>query len=153
MKVETSQELLNQEETDLAKSSSQELSAILPVNGLASTFNITSENGEVHNVKIPSSAIKLIIEILTELGKGNAVNITPINVELTTQEGADILNISRPTFIKLLDSGRIPHSRTGNRRKMAFKDVMKYKEDLEAKRQQSLNTLTSLDQELGSMGY
>jgi len=96
---------------------------------------------------------KLMLEVLTQLGQGNVVNITPIHAELTTQEGADILNISRPTFIKLLDSGVVPHSRTGNRRKVAYTDIMKYKEKLEEQRLQSLNELSALDQDIQGMGY
>ena len=141
------------EEVALAKVSSQELSAILPVDGLASTFDITSTDGQIHKITIPSGALKLMVEVLNQLGQGNIVNITPIHAELTTQEGADILNISRPTFIKLLDSGVMPHSRTGNRRKIAFTDIMKYKGNLEEQRLQSLNELSALDQELGQMGY
>ena len=52
-----------------------------------------------------------MIEILTQLGQGNTVSITPIHAELTTQEAADILNMSRPTFVKLLDTRAIPYSR------------------------------------------
>ncbi len=151
--METFQTLPSAEEAALAKASSQELSAILPVDGLASTFNITSADGVVHNVTIPAGALKLMVEVLTQLGQGNVVNITPIHAELTTQEGADILNISRPTFIKLLDAGEIPHSRTGNRRKVAFTDIVKYKDDLEIKRLESLNALSELDQLMGGMGY
>jgi len=94
-----------------------------------------------------------MLEVLTQLGQGNVVNITPIHAELTTQEGADILNISRPTFIKLLDSGVVPHIRTGNRRKVAYTDIMKYKEKLEEQRLQSLNELSALDQDIQGMGY
>jgi len=147
------QTLPSAEEVALAKVSSQELSAILPVDGHASTFNITSSDGEVHHITIPSGALKLMVEVLTQLGQGNVVNITPIHAELTTQEGAEILNISRPTFIKLLDSDVIPHSRTGNRRKVAFTDIMIYKENLEAQRLKSLNELSALDQDIQGMGY
>jgi excisionase family DNA binding protein len=90
--------------------------------------------------------------MLTQLGQGNSVSITPIHAELTTQEAADMLNMSRPSFIKLLDSDDIPHSRTGNRRKVAFMDVMNYKQELENKRLATLDELSALDQELG-LGY
>ena len=140
------------EEVALAKLSSQELSAVLETNGEIQDFNVVGKDGETHQVKMPASAVKLMIEVLTQLGQGNSVNITPIHAELTTQEAADILNMSRPTLIKLLDSGDIPHSRTGNRRKVAFVDVMNYKQDIDAKRLAALDELTALDQELG-LGY
>ncbi|MGZ7212439.1 helix-turn-helix domain-containing protein, partial [Streptococcus pyogenes] len=80
------------------------------------------------------------------------VSITPIHAELTTQEGADILNMSRPTFIKLLDANEIPYSRKGNRRKVAYADLMAYKNRLEDKRLAALAELSALDQEM-DMGY
>ncbi|WP_232368941.1 helix-turn-helix domain-containing protein [Alteromonas sp. BL110] len=146
------QSLPTAEEIALAKLSSQELSAVLEINSEIQDFNVVGKDGETHQVKMPASAVKLMIEVLTQLGQGNSVNITPIHAELTTQEAADILNMSRPTLIKLLDSGDIPHSRTGNRRKVAFVDVMNYKQEIDAKRLAALDELTALDQELG-LGY
>jgi excisionase family DNA binding protein len=151
--METSTSLPSAEDIALAKASSQELSAILPVDGQVSTFNITAEDGSSHHVTIPSGALKLMVEVLTQLGQGNVVNITPTHAELTTQEGAELLNISRPTFIKLLDTNVIPYTRTGNRRKVAFTDIMKYKGGLEQQRLNSLSELSALDQEMGGMGY
>jgi len=146
------QPLPNAEEVALAKLSSQALTAVLEANGEVQSFNVVGKNGETHQLKIPASAVKLMIEVLTQLGQGNCVNITPIHAELTTQEAADILNMSRPTLIKLLDAGDIPHFRTGNRRKVAFVDVMNYKQVMGHKRLSALDELTALDQEL-QLGY
>lgn len=81
-----------------------------------------------------------------------SVRASPIHAELTTQQAAEMLNMSRPTLIKLLDEGTIPYSRTGNRRKVSYTDVAAYKERQQQQRLESLNKLTALDQELG-MGY
>jgi len=140
------------EEVALAKVGSQELSAVLESSGDIQHFKVMGKDGETHSVQLPSSAVQLMIEVLTQLGQGNSVNITPIHAELTTQEAADLLNMSRPTFIKLLDEGSLPHTRSGNRRKVAFVDVMSYKQSLDEKRQGALDELSSLDQELG-LGY
>lgn len=140
------------EEVALAKMSSQELSAVVEAAGQAQRLEVTGSDGKSHQVTIPSSALKLLVEVLTQLGQGNSVNIIPVHAELTTQEAADMLNMSRPTFIKLLDSQAIPFSRKGNRRKVAFADVMQYKDALDAKRLEALDELSALDQELG-MGY
>ncbi|WP_440904384.1 helix-turn-helix domain-containing protein [Catenovulum sp. SX2] len=140
------------EEIALARLGSQELSAVMETNGEAQTINIVDKSGKAHEVTIPASALSLMIEVLTQLGQGNSVSITPIHAELTTQEAADLLNISRPTFIKLLDSGVVPFTRTGNRRKVAFADVMAYKKNLEEQSLAALDELTALDQEM-DMGY
>jgi excisionase family DNA binding protein len=146
------QSLPSAEEIALAKLSSQELSAVMETNGDVQNFNVVGKDGETHSVKLPARAVKLMIEVLTQLGQGNSVSITPIHAELTTQEAADMLNMSRPTLIKLLDSGELAHSRTGNRRKVAFVEVMRYKQDLDAKRFKALDELSALDQEL-NLGY
>ncbi|MBL52545.1 MULTISPECIES: helix-turn-helix domain-containing protein [Marisediminitalea] len=146
------QTLPDEQEVALAKLSSQTLSAVLETKGGVQEINVVSKNGEVHHVKLPTSALALMVEVLTQLGQGNSVKITPIHAELTTQEAADLLNMSRPTFIKLLDSGELPYSRTGNRRKVAFSDVMSYKQNIDAKRLAALDELSALDQELG-LGY
>lgn len=140
------------EEVALAKVGSQELSAVLESSGDIQHFEVVGKDGETHSVQLPSSAVQLMIEVLTQLGQGNSVNITPIHAELTTQEAADLLNMSRPTFIKLLDEGALPHTRSGNRRKIAFVDVMSYKQLLDEKRKSALDELSSLDQEVG-LGY
>ncbi|MDQ2166444.1 MULTISPECIES: helix-turn-helix domain-containing protein [Vibrio] len=140
------------EEIALARLGSQELSAVLETNGEAQTINVIDKSGKTHEVTIPASALNLMIEVLTQLGQGNSVSITPIHAELTTQEGADLLNVSRPTFIKLLDSGVIPFTRSGNRRKIAFADVMTHKKQLEEESLATLADLSALDQEMG-MGY
>ena len=150
--MNTATKLPSAEEIALAKLGSQELSAIVETNGSAQKINVIDESGTSHEVTIPSSALNMMIEVLTQLGQGNSVSITPIHAELTTQEGADMLNMSRPTFIKLLDAQKIPFSRTGNRRKVAYIDLMEYKNQLEQDRLATLAELSELDQEMG-MGY
>lgn len=140
------------EESALAKLSSQELSAVLAAHGEVQNFNVVNKDGTVHQVAIPASALQLLIEVLTQLGQGNSVNITPVHAELTTQEAADLLNMSRPTLIKLLDAQALPYSRKGNRRKITFVDVMNYKHRQDEQRLASLDELSLLDQEM-DMGY
>ncbi len=144
--------LSNSEDVELAKLASQELSAIVETNGAGQSVSVVDKSGVMHEVNIPVSAWNLIIEVLTQLGNGNSVSITPIQAELTTQEGADMLNMSRPSFIKLLDSEAIPYSRTGNRRKISFIELHNYKNRQEAARLATLAELSVLDQKL-DMGY
>ena len=140
------------EEAALAKISSQALSGFILSKTDTQQLSITDAGGVAHNVQIPVSALHLLVNVLTELGDGNTVKLVPVHAELTTQEGADILNVSRPTFVKMLDDGLMPHTQTGNRRKVRFSDVKNYKERLERKRLATLEELSALDQELG-LGY
>lgn len=140
------------EEAALAKMCSQELSAVLETRAESQTVSVTDKQGTVHIVQMPVSALRLLVDVLTELGEGNTVKLVPVHAELTTQEAADMLNVSRPTLIKLLDEGQICFHRTGNRRKVRFVDVLQYKQTLEQNRLRALDELTALDQEL-RLGY
>ena len=142
----------SQEEAALAKLCSQELAGVLATNGDEQNFSFTDKSGIKHDIVLPKAALNLFVEVLTQLGEGNIVQITPIHAELTTQQAADMLNMSRPSLIKRLDEEIIPVSRTGNRRKVAYADVMAYKESLLEKRLASLEELSALDQEI-DMGY
>ena len=140
------------EESALAKLSSQELSGFIETNAATQSLSITDSDGVSHPVQMPVSALRFLVDVLTALGDGDTVKLVPIHAELTTQEGGDLLNISRPTFVKLLDEGLIPFTLTGNRRKVKYADIQTYKEKLEANRLASLEKLSALDQELG-LGY
>lgn len=144
--------LPSHEEAALAKLSSRELAAYLETQAATQKVAITSNDGKAHQIDIPMTALRLLVEILTELGEGNTVKLIPVHAEMTTQEAADLMSMSRPTFIKLLDEGKIPYHRVGNRRKVKYTEVVTYKRKLDAKRLQALEELSRLDQELG-LGY
>lgn len=84
-----------------------------------------------------------------EEGSGNAARLTSHHAELTTQEAAELLNVSRPYIVRLLDEGQIPSHRIGAHRRVLFKDVMVYKEEHRRARGAVLDQLSALDQELG----
>lgn len=146
------QKLPSSEEAALARLSSQELSAVLETRAEIQKVTMTDRQGVVHNMDIPVNALRLLIDVLTELGDGNSVKLIPIGSEMTTQEAADMLNISRPTLIRILDNDEIPYHRTGNRRKLRYTDVVAYRERTRAARISALDELSALDQELG-LGY
>jgi excisionase family DNA binding protein len=100
-------------------------------------------------VKLPAAAVRLLVRILEEMGRGNAVSIIPVHAEITTQQAADMLNISRPSLIQLLDDGKIAYRRVGTHRRVRFEALMKYKRQGDADRRAALAELAAYDQELG----
>ena len=90
-----------------------------------------------------------IFQLLEELGKGHAVSLVPTESEITTQQAADLLNVSRPFLIGMIDKGELPARMVGNQRRLPLTDVLAYKAANRAKRLEALAEMTKLDQELG----
>ena len=114
------------------------------------SLSVRLENGE--ELLLPKAATRLLSHLLMEMGQGNAVTIIPIHAELTTQQAADYLNVSRPFFISLLESGAIAFHRVGTHRRVRFADLSQYKEQSDNQRRAALDALAALAQEEG-MGY
>ncbi len=115
---------------------------------------VVSEEGraEEEPLVLPTPVLDLLLSILTEMAEGNAVTLIPIHAELTTQQTADILNVSRPFVIELLEKGEIPHRKVGKHRRILFSDLMKFKQRSDARRQKVLDELAAQAQE-EDMGY
>jgi excisionase family DNA binding protein len=145
-------EVITPSEADsaLAKESGQRLAAHLRhADGLRLELKTASTSEELI---LPPSALRLLQSILNELSQGNAVTLTPIRAELTTQQAADLLNVSRPHLVKLLDEGLIASRKVGTHRRVLLEDLLAYKRDFHARRQASLEELAALSQDL-DMGY
>jgi len=103
-------------------------------------------------LRLPPKALRLFADLLGSLALGKPVAIVPKELNLTTQEAAMFLNVSRPYLIRLLDEGKMPYHKTGTHRRIRFEDVVKYKEDRDKMSQIALQELADQAQELG-MGY
>jgi excisionase family DNA binding protein len=100
-------------------------------------------------IKVPASAMKILMRALDEIADGNAVALIPVRAELTTQEAAEILNVSRPSLIQLLERGQIEFRRIGTHRRVKLESLMRYKKKTIAQRRSVLRELAAYDQELG----
>lgn len=101
------------------------------------------------SVYLPESVATLLARLVHELARGNAVTVVPIHAELTTQQAADLLNVSRPHLVKLLENGQIPFHRVGTHRRVFFRDLMEYKRQRSEKRREALAQMTQDAQEMG----
>jgi len=134
-------------EAVVAKETSRVLASRLRDNGLL-RFRIM-DGAASKTVKLPAAAARLLVRILEEMARGNAVTVIPVHAELTTQDAAEVLNISRPSLIQLLDEGKIEYRRVGTHRRVRFDALMKYKRQADAARRAALGELAAYDQELG----
>jgi len=108
---------------------------------------VDSEQEEV--IVLPAPVVTLLMGMLRMKANGLGMALTPLHSELTTSQAADILNVSRPFIIKLLDAGDIPYHKVGRHRRIRREDVMKYKQKLRQEREEFLARLTAEAQELG----
>lgn len=113
----------------------------------SSQLRLVTSNGE--EIAIPESVYTVIGQVVGVMASGQAISLVPHNRELTTQQAADILNVSRPFLVKLLENGEIPHIKVGSHRRILFQDVMIYKEQRKVKRRQLLDELIEMTEEAG----
>lgn len=139
----------SQKDIEISTESSRVLASSLNSRNATQKIKIESENGEEKTLSIPSVAYELLIEILAQMSQGNAVTLVPVRAELSTQQAANLLNVSRPHLVKLLDRNDIPYRKVGKHRRILAKDLYSYKDEIDRKRSQSLDELTALTEELG----
>jgi excisionase family DNA binding protein len=132
----------------LAKETSRVLASHIPASD-PMELRIPNDSSPAGTVRLPVSAARLLVRILEEMARGNAVTLIPVHAELTTQEAAEMLNISRPSLIQLLEEGKIEYRKVGTHRRVRFEGLMRYKRNADAARRAALEELAAYDQELG----
>ena len=118
-------------------------------------YNFTLQRPQTRGViefSLTPMVVDLIFRVLVNVAKGNAVTVVPYHAELTTQEAANFLNISRPFLIQLLEKEKIPFRKVGRHRRILFEDLVKYKEHSKGKSRKIREKLTEEAQDLG-FGY
>lgn len=109
---------------------------------------LVGPNGE--ETELPESVFHVLRQVVDAMARDQAVTVVPVHKQLTTQRAADILNVSRPYLVRLLNAGEIPFTKTGTHRRIRFDDLMAYKRRRDAERKEHLNRLTEMGQELGA---
>jgi excisionase family DNA binding protein len=132
-------------DSELAKTASRTL-----VRTKDQSVKVMLDDGK--ELTLPKSVTELLVRILTELSNGNMVNIVPIHAELTTQEAANHLNVSRPFLIKMLESGKLAFHKVGSHRRIKFEDLKRFMANQEVLREAAMQEMADIDQELG-LGY
>ena len=100
-------------------------------------------------LEIPEELYGVLRDVVNALSQGMAISIAPHNTMLTTQEAADLLNISRPTLVRLLSDGEIPHTMRGRHRRVLLRDVLDYSERTRAERRAALDQMAADAEEDG----
>ncbi len=123
----------------------QELDAVLAENeGVA---KLIAPSGEI--LELPHSVYDVLRRILHDMAKGHILRVMPVHAEITTQEAADLLNVSRPFLVSLLEKEDIPYQMVGTHRRIRLEDLLVYRDQRDSERRRLLDEIASESQELG----
>lgn len=103
-------------------------------------------------IELPPAAIQLLLRLLTDMAAGHAVMLIPVHAELTTQQAADLLGVSRPFIVRQVETGSLKHRKVGTHRRILVQDLLAYKRSMDAGRMKALEEMTAEAQRLG-LGY
>lgn len=144
--------LPDEQEVQLAAQGQRALASCLSGKRKTRRIRLYDEADRAHEMELPVSTLRLVEEVLNGLARGDAIRVVAVNAELTTQEAADLLNVSRPHLVKLLEDGELPFLRTGKHRRVRLADLLQFKDAREQASAQAMDELSRQAQELG-MGY
>jgi len=133
----------------LARESAQRLARVVRK---GRSLRLAPEGKHAQCVELPAPAVALLLRMLNDMGRGQAVTLIPSDATLTTQQAADLLGVSRPFLIKEIEAGRLPCRKVGSHRRILFSDAMAYKRRAYEDRSRALDELAAESQRL-NLGY
>ncbi len=137
-------------EVQIALASSRALAPLLDHMEAPEThFTLSADGADAAEFDLPRPVVRLLAAALTELAAGNAVAVLPVPAELTTQQAADFLRMSRPSLIKMLDEGRLPYRKVGAHRRVRSEDALLYVRNERARRAKVMEELAAETERLG----
>lgn len=119
------------------------------IDALGDAKDVRLAFGNHREVLLPDSVLHVLVAALKELAKGKHVSVVAAEAEMTTQQAADLLLVSRPYLIGLLDAGKIPYRKVGTKRRILAADVLAYKAKDRVRRRKLLDELSAESQQLG----
>ena len=122
------------------------------IRSLARHLSVSLVAYVAQDITVPVSALRMLVDIISQMARGNAVTIVPYHAELTTQRAADFLQVSRPHVVALLERRELPFRKVGTHRRIEFRDLVAYRERSRVKRRKALDELAAEAQEAG-LGY
>lgn len=125
----------------------RQILAARSASGASQMLRVLDENNRPAEVVLAPALSQLLMEVLRHVGSGDAVTLVPVSQMLTTQQAADILNVSRPYLVSLLERGEIKHHLVGRHRRIRAEHLFEYKKKRDAQRAKALETLAELDSE------
>ena len=137
----------NQQEQQTARDALQRLT--LASNGGEAIQHFITDSRQEELIEIPAAAIAVLSDVLKFMALGHGMTLFPRLAEVTTIEAADILNVSRPYIIKLLEAGEMSYRMVGRHRRIQLQDVLAYKKESDQRSNEAMNELVALSQELG----
>jgi excisionase family DNA binding protein len=137
-------------EQGLARSSSESLAPLVTGNGEPVTLRFADpRSGEEVEATLPAAALRVLAAALAQMAEGHPVTLVPLQAELSTQQAAELMGVSRPYFVKLLEQGRIPFRKVGEQRRVRYQDLLRYLEEYQREGAAAVSEMTAEAQALG----
>ena len=144
--------LPTEQESLLARQSGEQLAALVLREANADIYLHSAADRE-ETLALPKPVVSLLLGALKSMADGNGVTITPVTKEFTTQKAADFLMVSRPFLIaELLDKGKIPYRQVGNRRRIRYADLLRYRQEEEQEIARRGQVMLELMEETENLG-